>query len=201
LNKQSDYQFVSFVLLGCCAAWVGSWLPTFRENISVQYSSNPRSLLGRLMRDRYVVPELPTYAAQHLRRAKMSNTPRRKHEISAVRFSTVTLFRRFVMYKAVHTHFFVVKGPAADVTDSPQPWGILCNPVMKMISCFNFSLSWKTGGMKLTGKNRSIRGENLSQCHFVHHKSYIDWPGIEPPSLLWAASRAAREKNNTKWYT
>jgi hypothetical protein len=24
LNKQSDYQFVSFVLLGCCAAWVGS---------------------------------------------------------------------------------------------------------------------------------------------------------------------------------
>jgi hypothetical protein len=33
----------------------------------------------------------------------------------------------------VLTHFFlVVKGPAADATDAPQPWGLLCNPVMKM---------------------------------------------------------------------
>jgi hypothetical protein len=28
--------------------------------------------------------------------------------------------------------FLVVKGPAADATDAPQPWGFLCNPVMKM---------------------------------------------------------------------
>jgi hypothetical protein len=34
--------------------------------------------------------------------------------------------------------FFVVKGPAADATDAPQPWGLLCNPVMKMINCFVF---------------------------------------------------------------
>jgi hypothetical protein len=27
----------------------------------------------------------------------------------------------------------VVKGPAADATDAPQPWGFLCNPVMKMM--------------------------------------------------------------------
>jgi hypothetical protein len=26
----------------------------------------------------------------------------------------------------------VVKGPAADATDAPQPWGFLCNPEMKM---------------------------------------------------------------------
>jgi hypothetical protein len=30
-------------------------------------------------------------------------------------------------------HFFF-KGPAADATDAPQPWGLLCNPVMMMIS-------------------------------------------------------------------
>jgi hypothetical protein len=26
----------------------------------------------------------------------------------------------------------VEKGPAADTTDAPQPWGFLCNPMMKM---------------------------------------------------------------------
>jgi hypothetical protein len=29
--------------------------------------------------------------------------------------------------------FLGVKGPAADATDAPQPWGFLCNPVMKMM--------------------------------------------------------------------
>jgi hypothetical protein len=33
---------------------------------------------------------------------------------------------------------FSVKGPAADATDAPQPWGLLCNPVMKTISFFPF---------------------------------------------------------------
>jgi hypothetical protein len=30
------------------------------------------------------------------------------------------------------------KGPATDATDAPQPWGLLCNPVMKMISFLSF---------------------------------------------------------------
>jgi hypothetical protein len=29
------------------------------------------------------------------------------------------------------TIFYVVKGPAADATDAPQPYGFLCNPMMK----------------------------------------------------------------------
>jgi hypothetical protein len=29
-----------------------------------------------------------------------------------------------------------VKGPAAEATDAPQPQGLLCNPVMKMINFF-----------------------------------------------------------------
>jgi hypothetical protein len=32
--------------------------------------------------------------------------------------------------------FLVVKSPAADATDTPQPWGFLCNPMMKMKMMF-----------------------------------------------------------------
>jgi hypothetical protein len=49
---------------------------------------------------------------------------------------------------------FVVKGPAAEATDAPHPLGLLCNPVIKMIS-FSFFI----GGMKLTGENRNTRGK------------------------------------------
>jgi hypothetical protein len=29
--------------------------------------------------------------------------------------------------------------------------------------------------------------KTLSQCHFVHHKSHMDRPVIEPGLLLWEA--------------
>jgi hypothetical protein len=34
--------------------------------------------------------------------------------------------------------FFMVKGPAAGATNATQPWGLLCNPVMKMIRVSSF---------------------------------------------------------------
>jgi hypothetical protein len=30
-------------------------------------------------------------------------------------------------------------------------------------------------------------GENLPQSHFVYHKSYMTWPGIQPGPPLWEA--------------
>jgi hypothetical protein len=29
--------------------------------------------------------------------------------------------------------------------------------------------------------------KNLFQCHFVHHKPHMDWPGIEPGPPQWEA--------------
>jgi hypothetical protein len=32
---------------------------------------------------------------------------------------------------------------------------------------------------ELAGKTETL-GENLPQCHLVHHKSHMTWPGLEP---------------------
>jgi hypothetical protein len=45
-----------------------------------------------------------------------------------------------------------VKGPAGNATDAPQPWGLLYNPVMKVIL---FSVPSNGVPVELTGENRS----------------------------------------------
>jgi hypothetical protein len=86
------------------------------------------------------------------------------------------------MIAETHALFCVVKGPAADATDAPQPSGLLCNPVMKMISFSVLSVMEHRWNEIDRGKPKYL-GKNLSQCHFFHLKSHMDRPGIEtgPP--------------------
>jgi hypothetical protein len=43
------------------------------------------------------------------------------------------------------------------------------------------------GGIKI-GRGTEVLGENLPHRHFVHHKSYMTRPGLEPGPLRWEAS-------------
>jgi hypothetical protein len=36
------------------------------------------------------------------------------------------------------------------------------------------SVEWEVAG------ESEVLGKNLTQCHFVHHKSHMAWPGLEP---------------------
>jgi hypothetical protein len=43
------------------------------------------------------------------------------------------------------------------------------------------SVDWE-----LAGETEVLR-ENLVQCPFVHHKSHMTWPGLEPGPPGWEA--------------
>jgi hypothetical protein len=38
-----------------------------------------------------------------------------------------------------------------------------------------------------TDSRKPKYSKNLSQCHFIHLKSHMDWPGIEPGPARWEA--------------
>jgi hypothetical protein len=79
-------------------------------------------------------------------------------DFSTELYMRISVIRRWSHDQYTKIFFFVVKGPAADATDAPQPWDVLCNPVMNMISYFVFQCNGAPVEWKLIGKNRSIRG-------------------------------------------
>jgi hypothetical protein len=47
------------------------------------------------------------------------------------------------------------------------------NPGRQMVKSVAQLVGWE-----LTGETEAL-GENLPQCHFIHHKSHMTWPGLE----------------------
>jgi hypothetical protein len=100
-----------------------------------------------------------------------------------------------------------MKDTAAEATDALQPWGLLCNPVMKIIKFFRVvEHRWS----ELTSGKPKCSERNLCQCHFVNNKSHMDWPGIEPRTsavkgrrlTAWAMARPCPiQLELTRWFS
>jgi hypothetical protein len=65
---------------------------------------------------------------------------------------------------------------------------------MKIISFFQFLHVMEHRWNEIDGRKPKYSGKNLSQCHFVYHKSHTDWPGIEPGPPGWEAGDSPLEQ-------
>jgi hypothetical protein len=80
-------------------------------------------------------------------------------------------------------YFFIIirsMGETEFIWDTGHYWAYCTSPGWWQMSVEQL-VEWKLA------KETKVLGESLHQYRFVHHKSYMSWPGIEPGWLWWKA--------------
>jgi hypothetical protein len=100
-------------------------------------------------------------------------------------WSYVTPYYAVSLYKPIS---FYLRAPQQMLRTHHSLDGLLCKPVRKMMKFFFcFFILMEHLWNEIDRGKPKYSERTLSQCHFVHHKSHKDWPGIKPGPPRWEA--------------